>query len=91
MTLSKEEIAQIAKETARAVIEGRVTYHEPETVPQGIQDSLGEEVLAHMWYQLRAKHARGQGDEGTARLYEHIANEELSHYQELSRRRIDVF
>lgn len=91
MALSKAEIAEIAKATALEVLAGRVTYHPPETVTQGLMDSRGEEILANQFYLLRAKHARSTGDEVTAKLYEHIAKEEFSHYQELGERLVDLF
>ena len=94
MSLSREEIDQIAKATAQEVVktirEDRLTYREPKTVQQGIQESLGEELTASMWYQLRAKHARGHVDEETAKLYEHIAAEENQHYEEFSKRLNDI-
>ncbi|MDP2729116.1 MAG: hypothetical protein Q8O55_01380 [Dehalococcoidales bacterium] len=94
MPLSKEEIVQIAKATAQEVInalhEDRLTYHEPETVRQGLQESLGEELTASMWYQLRARHARGRGDGETVKLYEHVAIEESRHYEEFNKRLIEV-
>lgn len=94
MVLSREEIALIAKETAQEVVktvrEDRLTYHEPETVQQGLQEGLGEELVASMWYQLRAGHARCHGDEETAKLYEHIAAEENHHYEEFNKRLIKI-
>ena len=91
MALSKEEIAQIAKATALEVIAARATFHKPATIVEGIQDSMGEEVIAYQFYQLRAKHARKLGDEVTAGMYEHIASEEFRHYEELSKRQVDLF
>lgn len=90
MPLSKEEIVQIAKEVAGRVIEERMVYHAPETVSQGLQESMGEELTASMWYQLRARHAQGHGDGETARLYNHIAAEENRHLEEFNKRLIEV-
>lgn len=86
MPLTKEEIREIALQVAAEVIEKHLTYHDPKTVEQGLQQSFGEEMTASMWYQFRARHARGHGDEKTARLYEQIAAEENHHLEEFNRR-----
>jgi len=94
MVLSREEVAEIAKITAQAIIktvrEDRLTYHTPETVSQGLQESMGEELTASMWYQLRARDAQGKGDNETARLYKHIAAEENTHLDEFNKRLIEI-
>ena len=92
MALSREEIEQIAKSTAQSVLEGlhryTVAYKEPETIEQGLQDSMIEERTAADWYRKRAEHAtvRGERDQRTSALYEHIADEEDRHYDEFNAR-----
>jgi hypothetical protein len=75
-TLSKEEFM------AECIID----YKPPETVGQGLHDSMREENIAADWYRRRGMHARLRGDEGTADLYEHIAREEDHHHQEFKKR-----
>lgn len=86
MALSREEIEQLARATAQEVVNTlhrypRV-YQDPENVLNGLSQSMEEEITAEKWYRLRAEHARRQGDELTAELYEHIAGEEDGHYRE---------
>jgi rubrerythrin len=94
MQLSKEDIAEIAKVTAQAVIkavrEDKPIYHVPTSVQEGLEDSMEEELTASMWYQLRARHAAEHGFHDTAKLYNHIASEESLHYEELSKRLIEM-
>jgi len=93
MPLSREEIVDIAKSTAQAVLEGlhryTVAYKEPETIEQGLQDSMIEERTAADWYHKRAEHTTTHSyprDQRTSALYEHIATEEDRHYDELNTR-----
>jgi len=86
MALSKDEIAQIAKEVARQVISDTQVYRDPVSVSDGIRQTMGEELTASMWYQLRAKNASEHGDHKTADLYNHIAREENQHYEQLNKR-----
>jgi rubrerythrin len=90
MELSREEVVEIAQETAQKVLEGihryAVDYKEPETIAQGLADSMIEERTAVDWYRRRGMDARLKGDEVTADLYEHIAKEEDQHHQELKER-----
>ncbi len=90
MALTREEISQIAKASAQTVLEGlnryAVDYKEPETIGQGLQDSMVEERTAADWYDRRADHARHLGDEQAAKLYEHIAGEESKHWGEFNTR-----
>ena len=88
MPLSREEITQIAKSTAQTVLEGlhryAVAYKEPETIEQGLQDSMIEERTAYDWYRKRAEHAEHKLNSfQTADLYRHISEEEDRHYNEL--------
>lgn len=84
MALTREEIEQIAKSSAQSVLEGlhryAVDYKEPETIEQGLQDSMVEERTAADWYDKRAKHAGAHGDGQAQALYEFIANDEDNHY-----------
>lgn len=88
MALSRAEIEQIALSTARHVVTSlhryAVTYKEPETIEEGLTESMGEELTAANWYRQRAKHARSRGDQVTATLYEEIAGEEDHHYNEFT-------
>jgi len=85
MALSREEIAEIAKEVAREVI-AKTDYHDPPSIEAGIVTSMTEEVLASASYTLRAIHASDNGDHETATLYEHIAVEEDNHRKEFESR-----
>lgn len=90
MALSREEIAQIAKATAWTVLEGlhryAVEYKEPETIGQGLQDSMVEESTAIDWYRKRATHAASLKDTKTSALYYHIADEEADHLTKFNKR-----
>lgn len=90
MGLSREEIADIAKSSAQAVLEGlhryTVDYKEPETIEQGLQDSMVEERTAANWYRKRADHTATHVDSTTYLLYQQIADEEDHHYDELNAR-----
>ena len=90
MALSREEVEKIAQASAQRVLEGlnryAVKYREPKTIEEGLQDSMVEESTAANWYRRRGMDARLKGDEATADLYEHVANEEGHHYQEFKER-----
>ena len=91
MPLSREEVEQIAKSSAQTVLEGlhryAVAYKEPETIEQGLQDSMIEERTAADWYRKRADNASiAPIDSKTFNLYRHIAEEEDRHYDELNAR-----
>ena len=51
---------------------------------EGLQESMGEELTAANWYRQRMRYAFSQRDEPTAKLYEHIVDEEDKHYKEFS-------
>jgi rubrerythrin len=95
MALSREEIDQIAKAIAEeltiTIRRYSQSYEEPKSVKEGLAQSMGEELTASMWYQLRARKAQDEGDTKTAELYRHIAEEENQHYNEFSRRRNELF
>lgn len=91
MGLSREEVAEIGKSSAQAVLEGlhryAVDYKEPETVEQGLQDSMIEERTAADWYRRRAKNAADFHVDGeTMALYQDIAVDEDEHYARLNAR-----
>jgi rubrerythrin len=90
MAISRDDIQDIARATAQEVVNKlhryHVVYQDPETVQQGLTDSIGEELTASFWYRERAKHARRLGDESTALLYEHISGQEDDHHREFNRR-----
>jgi rubrerythrin len=90
MALSEGEIREIAQMCAQKVLEElhryTVHYREPESIDQGLRDSMVEEKTAAEWYRKRGMDARMQGDEITANLYEHVAGEEDEHYQEFNER-----
>lgn len=94
MALNREEIDQIAKATAEEITitirRYTQTYEEPKTVKSGLAQSMGEELTASMWYQLRAAHAKKNGDSKTADLFYHIADEETRHYIQFSQRREEL-
>jgi rubrerythrin len=56
------------------------------TIEQGLQKSMDEEVMAIAVYRARAAAARSEGDDLTASLWDHIAEEEDTHYHEFSDR-----
>lgn len=76
MALSREEIKQIADSIAEELVitirRYSQTYQEPKTIKMGLAESMGEELTASMWYQLRANKAKQGGDSKTADLYYHI-------------------
>ena len=64
----------------------RSAYKDPVDLAGGVAQSATEESIAADWYEQRARHARNNGDEETARLYEHIAKEERGHWYEFRTR-----
>jgi len=90
MSLSPEEVRQIAQQSAQTVLEGlhryAKEYKEPETIEQGLRDSMVEESTADDWYSRRAKWARQLPNPrlDLADLWEHVAEEERRHYREFS-------
>jgi rubrerythrin len=91
MSLSVEEITQIAQKSAQTVLEGlhryAVDYKEPATVEQGLQDSMVEEKTAADWYRRRAKNAADLHVDGeTMALYQDIAVDEDEHYDRFQKR-----
>lgn len=90
MELSREEIEKIAQASAQKVLEGlhrySVRYKEPQSIGEGLQDSMVEERTAADWYRRRGMDARLKGDEVTADMYEHVAREEGQHYQKFKER-----
>jgi rubrerythrin len=84
MGLSREEVVAIAQETAQKVLEGihryAVNYKPPETIEEGLSDSMIEERTAADWYRRRGMDARLKGDITIADLYEQIAVDEDEHY-----------
>jgi rubrerythrin len=81
MELSREEVIAIAQETAQRVLEGihryAVDYKEPQTIEEGLRDSMVEEKTAADWYRRRGMDARLKGD---------VAKEEDEHYREFQER-----
>lgn len=65
-------------------------YQEPRSIQVGLAQSMREEEIAAYWYRKRAKDAREKGDETTAKVYEHIADEEDVHYREFKERMLKV-
>ncbi|MBU1374295.1 MAG: hypothetical protein KJ820_16325 [Bacteroidetes bacterium] len=57
-----------------------------EMIKWQIRQSMGEELVASSVYHTRALTAREAGDEKTAKLYEHIAEEEDGHWVEFGKR-----
>jgi len=51
-----------------------------------LKTSMLEEQTAATLYKQRAENARNNGDEVTAKLWEHIADEEIGHYNEFKDR-----
>jgi rubrerythrin len=90
MELSREDIELIGQTTAQKVLDELHRYAreyvEPLTIVDGLMNSMTEESTAAAWYRSRAANARGKHDEATARLYEHIAEEENQHHQEFKER-----
>ena len=94
MALTREEVDQIALASADEIFKqlqvAQAIYTKPRSVAHGIRQSMNEELTASMWYRKRAEHARSRDDEESAKLYEHIAHEEDTHYWEFSRRLSDL-
>lgn len=94
MEISAEELKQIGRVAAQQVLEElhryTVKYREPQTIEQGLGESMIEERTAASWYRRRGSLARVSGDSITADLYEHIAQEEDQHYDEFSQRIDDL-
>jgi len=90
MGLSREEITEISQACAQKVLEGlhryTVHYKEPQTIKEGLRDSMIEESTAADWYRRRGMDARLKGDKETADLYEHVAREEDDHHREFKER-----
>lgn len=91
MALTREEIAEIARASAQAILEElhryTVEYREPKTVEEGLQDSMIEERTAADWYRKRAKNAADYHvDVETTALYQDIAVDEDEHYDKLNAR-----
>jgi rubrerythrin len=90
MGLPREEVEGIAQACAQQVLDGihryAVDYKEPQTIVEGLRDSMVEEKTAVDWYRRRGMDARLKGDTETANLYEHVAREEDEHYQEFQER-----
>jgi rubrerythrin len=88
--LPEDEVVRIAQTSADELISKlaryALTYKEPVSVPEGLRESMGEELTAANWYRRRAQHARAHGDNKTADLYEHIARDEDGHYISLTQR-----
>jgi rubrerythrin len=93
MELSREEVIEIAQEAAQKVLESLnrypVQYEVPRDIEEGLRQSMIEESTAANWYRRRGMDARLKGDTVTADLYEHIAKEEDTHYQEF-KERLDI-
>jgi rubrerythrin len=90
MGLSRGEIEDIARECAQKILENlhryAVEYKEPQSIGEGLRDSMVEEKTAFDWYHRRGTDALLKGDKETADLYGHIAREEDEHYQEFQER-----
>jgi len=93
MVMTREEVQEIARATAQAVVDSLhrypIEYQEPANVRQGLTESMGEELTAAYFYRQRARHAIDHLDATTAALYEHIAGEEDQHWRDFSKR-LDV-
>lgn len=61
-------------------------YPIPTSVANALESSMKEELLAADWYKRRAENARVRGDNVTAQLWDHIAEEEIGHYNEFKDR-----
>lgn len=90
MELSREEVSEIAQACAQKVLEElhryTVHYKEPQSIEEGLRDSMVEERTAADWYRRRGMDARLKDDTETADLYEHVAKEEDKHYLEFKER-----
>jgi hypothetical protein len=64
-------------------------YNPPKSVSEGLRSSMQEELTAADWYRRRAGYAKTRGgDQVTARLWGHVAEEEDIHYSEFKDRLI---
>jgi len=90
MGLPREEVEEIAQASAQKVLEDlhryAVNYREPQTIGEGLRESMVEESTAADWYRRRGMDARLKGDTKTADLYEHVAREENDHHREFKER-----
>lgn len=84
MSLSDEEINQIAGQLVQDILKkiGAPIYVEPDSVSQALEASMHEEKTAADFYRRRAQYADSQGDEISAELWRHTADDEDQHYQE---------
>ena len=55
-------------------------------IASNLRSSMLEERTASNSYNDRAEYARANGDEVSAKLWEHIAEEEIGHYNEFNNR-----
>ena len=66
MALTREEIDQIAEKVAQEVAitirRYSQSYEAPKSIQEGLAQSMGEELTASMWYQLRARDAKEKGE-----------------------------
>lgn len=65
-------------------------YPNPVSVVNALQQSMDEEQTAVDWYSRRAIFSRQNGDWSSAELWEHIASEEGTHYNELRQRKEEL-
>ena len=77
-----EGVGEYAYESQMGTHLRKWVYEDPVTVEHGLWQSMEEEGVAADFYQARAHHARVNGDEDAAKLYEHIAAEEGNHRNE---------
>lgn len=94
MDLTEADVRRIADKAAQEVVQRLgvmpQSYRKPETVEQGLQDSMHEETTAAKWYRARAEDATSRGDQETANLYEFVAKEEDRHLEMFAGRREQV-
>lgn len=76
---------EVNMETAHREPAEQATMFE-RTVAGELKKSLDDEMKAIQTYRTRKEFALKTGDKETAKLYEHIADEELTHYEELLKR-----
>lgn len=95
MALSDEEVDRIANRLVGDILVkiGAPVYVEPESVAQALKASMHEEEVAAGFYRRRAQYSEANGDEESAALWRHIADEEDNHYNEFEERlkKIDAF
>ncbi len=88
MGMSKGEVEEIARVTAREVVNNlyvyKQTYQAPLTMEQGLMESMGEELTAANWYRRRAELSKAKGFPQFARIWEEIARDEDDHYKQFS-------